>query len=123
MRSYRMSIGAHFRYGSCSYHSQSFEIDALVLWSAWDSWGTIPKQLALYALRLVAIAGPATRRLVVLDSAESLKDLSALRSNRLETLSGDRRGQHSIRINRQWRICFRWEEDGPYDVEIVDYHR
>ncbi len=64
----------------------------------------------------------ATRRLTILDNAESLQDLAALRSNRLESLSGDRSGQHSIRINQQWRICFRWEEGGPCDVEIVDYH-
>ncbi len=64
----------------------------------------------------------ATRRLVILDSAETLQDLSALRSNRLDRLSGNREGRHSIRINQQWRICFRWEDDGPYDVEIVDYH-
>jgi proteic killer suppression protein len=67
-------------------------------------------------------ADQATRRLAYLDNAESLNDLSALRSNRLEALSGDRSGHYSIRINRQWRICFRWEEDGPHDVEIVDYH-
>ncbi len=67
-------------------------------------------------------AEQATRRLTILDSAEALQDLSALRSNRLEVLSGDRAGQCSIRINKQWRICFRWEEDGPHDVEIVDYH-
>ncbi len=67
-------------------------------------------------------ADQAIRRLAYLDNAESLRDLSQLRSNRLEFLSGDRAGQYSIRINRQWRICFRWEEDGPYDVEIVDYH-
>jgi len=67
-------------------------------------------------------ANQATRRLVVLDSAETLQDLSALRSNRLERLSGDREGRHSIRIIQQWRLCFRWEDDGPYDVEIVDYH-
>ena len=64
----------------------------------------------------------ATRRLTVLDSAEILQDLSELRSNRLEVLVGDRVGQYSIRINQQWRICFRWEEDGPHAVEIVDYH-
>ena len=64
----------------------------------------------------------ARRRLAVLDNATSLRDLAALRSNRLEALSGDRRGQHSIRIYRQWRICFRWADDGAYDVEIVDYH-
>ena len=67
-------------------------------------------------------AGQATRRLTVLDNATSLRDLAGLPSNRLELLSGERSGQHSIRINRQWRICFRWGEDGPYDVEIVDYH-
>jgi len=64
----------------------------------------------------------ATRRLTYLDNAESLRDLSELHSNRLESLSGGRAGQYSIRINRQWRICFRWGEDGPNDVEIVDYH-
>ena len=58
----------------------------------------------------------------MLDSATSLRDLAALRSNRLEALSGDRKGQHSIRINGQWRICFRWADDGAYEVEIVDYH-
>ena len=65
----------------------------------------------------------ATRRLTVLDNAESLRDLAGLPSNRLESLSGDRAGRYSIRINRQWRICFGWEDDGPFDVEIVDYHR
>ncbi len=64
----------------------------------------------------------ATRRLTVLDNASSLRDLGGLPSNRLELLSGGRAGQYSIRINRQWRVCFRWGEDGPYDVEIVDYH-
>ena len=65
----------------------------------------------------------AIRRLTILDNAESLRDLAGLRSNRLESLSGDRAGQYSIRINRQWRICFRWSDEGPYDVEIVAYHR
>lgn len=66
----------------------------------------------------------AERKLAVLDAATSLKDLRALRSNRLETLSGDRQGQFSIRINRQWRICFEWPDDahGPSNVEITDYH-
>ena len=64
----------------------------------------------------------AVRRLVLLDSAETLGDLAVLPSNRLEVLRGDRAGQHSIRINPQWRICFRWTDDGPCDVEIVDYH-
>ena len=67
-------------------------------------------------------ANQAVRRLTYLDSAESLNDLAGLSGNRLEALRGDRTGQHSIRINAQWRICFRWEDDGPCDVEIVDYH-
>ncbi len=67
-------------------------------------------------------AGQAARRLVLLDSAETLGDLAALPSNQLETLRGDRAGQHSIRINAQWRVCFRWTNEGPCDVEIVDYH-
>ena len=68
------------------------------------------------------VADQAARRLTVLDNAESLQDLKVLRSNRFESLSGDRAGQYSIRINRQWRICFSWEENGPHSVEIVDYH-
>ena len=67
-------------------------------------------------------ARQAARRLVLLDSAETLRDLAALPSNRLEALRGDRAGQHSIRLNAQWRVCFRWTDDGPHDVEIVDYH-
>ena len=67
-------------------------------------------------------ADQAARRLTVLDSAESLRDLAGLPSDRLEVLAGGRTGQKSIQINRQWRICFRWSDDGPYDVEIVDYH-
>lgn len=63
----------------------------------------------------------ALKRLRILDSAETLTSLGALPSNRLESLKGDRAGQYSIRINDQWRICFRWDE-APYDVEIVDYH-
>ena len=64
----------------------------------------------------------AMRRLKALQQARSLDDLRSPPSNRLETLSGDRSGQHSIRVNRQWRICFRWTGQGPEDVEIVDYH-
>lgn len=63
----------------------------------------------------------ALKRLRILDSATNLQVLSALPSNHLELLSGDRKGQYSIRVNMQWRICFRWDE-APYDVEIVDYH-
>ena len=67
-------------------------------------------------------ADQAARRLVLLDSAETLRDLGALASNRLELLRGDRAGRHSIRINSQWRICFRWSDEGRCEVEIVDYH-
>jgi proteic killer suppression protein len=67
-------------------------------------------------------ANQAERRLTVLDSAETLGDLAGLPGNRLEALRGSRAGQHSIRINSQWRICFRWTDEGPTDVEIVDYH-
>lgn len=64
----------------------------------------------------------AERRLEILDAAERLADLTALPSNRFEALAGDRNGQFSIRINRQWRICFEWPSDGPENVEITDYH-
>jgi toxin HigB-1 len=58
----------------------------------------------------------------MLDAAEELSDLRVPPGNRLERLKGDRQGQHSIRINDQWRICFRWEAGNAYDVEIVDSH-
>jgi proteic killer suppression protein len=61
-------------------------------------------------------------KLEILDAAEKLEDLRIPPSNHLEKLSGDREGQHSIRINSQWRICFEWFEGDIYDVEIVDYH-
>jgi proteic killer suppression protein len=64
----------------------------------------------------------AEKRLRILDAATSLGDLAALNSNRLEALKGERRGQHSIRINDQWRICFIWRDGNAHDVEIVDYH-
>jgi len=57
-----------------------------------------------------------------LHAAQSLEDLRAIRSNRLEALQGERQGQFSIRVNLQWRICFRWEGKDAFDVEIVDYH-
>ena len=66
----------------------------------------------------------AEKRLYILDAATSLADLQALPSNALESMKGDRKGQYSIRINMQWRICFEWPEgqSGPSNVEIVDYH-
>jgi len=69
-----------------------------------------------------AIQEQAERRLQVLDCATCLNDLRGLPSNRLEALKGDRKGLFSIRINRQWRICFKWLGDEPSEVEIVDYH-
>lgn len=64
----------------------------------------------------------ALRKLVQLDAATTLEDVRVPPGNRLEKLAGDRRGQHGIRINDQWRVCFHWERGDAYDVEIVDYH-
>lgn len=66
----------------------------------------------------------AEKRLEILDAAQSTTDLAALRSNRFEKLGGDRKGQYSIRINEQYRICFEWpdQQDGPTNVGITDYH-
>jgi len=64
----------------------------------------------------------ARRKLRMLNNAIELKDLRIPPANRLEVLKGDRKGQHSIRINQQWRICFKWKNGDVLDVEIVDYH-
>ena len=64
----------------------------------------------------------ANRKLLMLDAAETLADLRVPPGNRLELLRGDRAGQHSIRVNDQWRICFTWTPAGPENVEITDYH-
>ena len=64
----------------------------------------------------------AREKLKYLDSAADLRDLMIPPSNQLETLKGDREGQYSIRINKQWRVCFRWQDGDAFDVEIVDYH-
>jgi proteic killer suppression protein len=64
----------------------------------------------------------ARRKLIMLDAAIRINDLRIPPGNRLEALKGDRKGQHSIRINDQWRICFRWRAGNAYDVEITDYH-
>jgi toxin HigB-1 len=68
------------------------------------------------------IQSMALRKLRMLNNASSLTDLKAPPNNQLEALKGDRAGQHSIRINKQWRICFEWTKGGPERVEIVDYH-
>lgn len=71
-------------------------------------WSAVKKKVAL--------------KLDVLEAAHSLDDLRSPPGNHLESLKGDRRGQHSIRVNDQWRICFRWKDGNAHDVEIVDYH-
>lgn len=68
------------------------------------------------------IEAVAQRKLQMLDDAEELRDLASPPGNRLEALSGNRAGQHSIRVNDQWRMCFVWTAAGPENIEIVDYH-
>ncbi len=75
-----------------------------------------------FVKRYSGIQQQALRKLDMLHHARDLDDLRAPPANRLEALAGDRRGQHSIRINDQWRICFFWTAEGPANVEIVDYH-
>lgn len=72
--------------------------------------------------KLQAIATVALRKLVQIDSADELRDLASPPANRLELLKGNRAGQYSIRINDQYRVCFRWKDGHAYDVEIADYH-
>lgn len=72
--------------------------------------------------RFGSIVKVASRKLTQLEAAATLEFLRSPPGNRLEALHGDREGQHSIRVNDQWRICFRWTAAGPEDVEIVDYH-
>jgi proteic killer suppression protein len=80
-------------------------------------WRREPTRKLSLSLRRAAL-----RKLLLLDAAEVLDDLRSPPGNRLEKLTGNRKGQHSIRINDQWRICFRWEHGDAYDVEITDYH-
>jgi proteic killer suppression protein len=72
--------------------------------------------------RFANIEEVARRKLRMLDDADRLGDVAAVPGNRFEPLAGDRKGQYSIRINDQWRVCFHWREGGAEDVEIVDYH-
>ena len=78
--------------------------------------GKLPKGFPAALLR------PAQRKLFMIEHARTLRDLSSPPGNRLEALKGNRIGQHSIRINDQWRICFEWNADGAHNVQIVDYH-
>lgn len=73
-------------------------------------------------LRWSSIEVVALRKLRMLHAAHVLQDLRVPPGNRLEALHGDRKGQHSIRINDQWRVCFVWTHEGPSELEIVDYH-
>lgn len=75
-----------------------------------------------YCRRWAAIAAVAQRKLDQIETAMALNDLRVPAGNRLEPLKGDRAGQHRIRINKQYRVCFVWETDGAHEVEIVDYH-
>jgi toxin HigB-1 len=72
--------------------------------------------------QFVSIERAAQRKLEMLDAAKELRDLMSPPGNRLEKLKGDRQAQYSIRVNDQWRVCFRWHEGDAYDVEITDYH-
>jgi proteic killer suppression protein len=72
--------------------------------------------------RFRSFADVAYRKLFQIDHAHELRDLKQVPGNRLEKLSGDREGQYSIRINQQWRVCFKWQEGAAYNVEITDYH-
>ena len=72
--------------------------------------------------RFRAVERQARRKLLYLHRARTIQDLTVPPGNRLEALRGNRKGQYSIRINDQWRICFRWKDAAAYDVEIVDYH-
>lgn len=75
-----------------------------------------------FSRRFRSIERAARRRLEYLDSVSTLAEMAAVPGYHLEALRGDRRGQHSIRVNDQWRICFTWKEGEAHDVEIVDYH-
>lgn len=80
-------------------------------------WSGSPSRRLPANIQLVA-----RRKLRMLNNAVTLDDLRIPPANRLEALKGDRKGQHSIRINDQWRVCFRWKDGDAFDVEIVDYH-
>jgi proteic killer suppression protein len=119
--------------------------DTLASWLDWILWGygdrILPFDLgsamiksfrndaaeAAWARRFIKgvpndITKVAYRKLMQIHNARTIDDLRAPPGNRLESLTGDRKGQHSIRINDQWRVCFRWRDGDAYDVEIVDYH-
>ena len=75
-----------------------------------------------HSRKFANVERPALRKLVQLDLAATVQDMRAPPGNQLEPLHGDRKGQWSVRVNDQFRLCFRWTDEGPEDVEIVDYH-
>ena len=79
-------------------------------------------EMTARARRFSAIEKAAMRKLMLLNAATKLGDLDGVPGNWLEALKGNLRGWHSIRINKQWRVIFRWRDDGPHDVKITDYH-
>jgi len=83
---------------------------------------TVRLWMGAFVKRFSGIETRALRKLDMLHNARDVNDLRMPPANRLEALAGDRRGQHSIRINDQWRICFTWTAEGPANVEVVDYH-
>ena len=85
----------------------------------WDTARLFDDELIV---RFRAIERQARRKLLYLHRARAIQDLIVPPGNRLEALRGNRKGQHNIRINDQWRICFRWKDGHAYDMEIVDYH-
>lgn len=90
------------------------------------SFGTADTERVWNRLRVAKLSSElqraAYRELLILDAADVLQDLRVPRGNRSELLKGDRPGQHSIRVNEQWRLCSIWTDTGPVDVELVDYH-
>ena len=78
--------------------------------------------MGAFVKQFSGIEKQALRKLDMLHNARALRDLRAPPANRLEALAGARRGQYSIRINDQWRVCFVWTKEGPANVEVVDYH-
>ncbi len=90
--------------------------------ASYRDWDTEAMASGRRVRRFHGIDRVARRKLRMLEAARVLGDLASPPGNRLEALTGDRKGQHSIRINDQWRICFVWRDEAAHDVEIVDYH-
>jgi toxin HigB-1 len=112
---------------SCSAPRYTFDVLAAALYAAcmirsFRDRATERLWMGAFVKQFSGIEKQALRKLDMLHNARHLGDLRTPPANRLEALAGDRRGQHSIRINDQWRICFTWTKEGPANVEIVDCH-